>query len=338
MSQVQSLNYSTHAIEDILKTIQTIKHRLPQSAATMKKLVQLLENSQKFIMPNCCDIFDPEIFQQSHMDLFRLPYPVTVFEAPWVTADQKPVTKVNDLLMTEFSTKRIALCVEASVDHPELEFIDGLNGILSKFPQGGGYIIPIFWTKNTGWEITNGGVFVPYDNSVTRMKSNEISEEEIAFKTMSEAGRLSQEFTKIQAEPFVLLPEFFQSYAHKIGIEQSFQQILVDCHDEISMATQACAVLNCQNIQTEVINPPAKLNKNRAKADKPPLFSYHVLQINEKSSQSSTGVNSGTHRSPRSHLRRGHIRRLKDKITWVRSSMVNTSSTDGKIAKEYKIN
>lgn len=337
MNQVQSLNYSTHAIEDITKTIIKIEKMLPESAAVMKKLIKLLEQSQKFIMPNCCDIFDPEIFQQSHMDLFHLPYPITAFEAPWVTNDQKPVTKVNDALMTEFSTKRIALCIEASVDRPELEFIDGLHEILNKFPQGGAYIIPIFWTKNAGWEITNGGLFVPYDNSLKRMRSNDISDGEIAFKTMAEAGRLSQEFAKIQAEPFILLPEFFQNYVNKIGVEQSFQQVLVDCHDEASMATQACAVLNCQNIQTETIDPPIKLNRNRAKTNKPPLFSYHILQVSEKTLQSTTTGHSGSHRSPRSHLRRGHIRRLKDRNIWVRSSMINANNSNGSVSKDYQI-
>jgi len=37
------------------------------------------------------------------------------------------------------------------------------------------------------------------------------------------------------------------------------------------------------------------------------------------------------------HLRRGHLRRLKDRVTWVRSSMINAESSQGVVIKDYAI-
>ncbi|MEO3722889.1 hypothetical protein, partial [Lacticaseibacillus paracasei] len=49
-----------------------------------------------------------------------------------------------------------------------------------------------------------------------------------------------------------------------------------------------------------------------------------------------TGTRTGTHESPRQHLRRGHIRRLESGNIWVNACVVG-SSEKGVIKKSYNV-
>lgn len=340
MTDVQVLNYTTHAIEELTKNIPKIERFMPHSANVYKRIIGLLRQAEKFILPNCCDLFDPDELKQSHMDLFHLPYPICVFEAPWIKEEVPSIASVGGL-PTAISTKRIALCWEAK---PGLEIIPGLFNILDRFEQGGAFIVPIFWTVNGGWQISSGGTFVPYDNTIRRLSMDEyIADEKIlpaskaAAEKLRKNGQVKEVSSHIFAEPFMLLPEACEAMRNKIGEDNVFQQIILDCHDEVSMATQACAILNCENIGTTKIEAVDKLNKKRIKAEREPFYSYRVLQITEKTKNSSSSGQSGSHNSPRMHLRRGHIRRLPDRVVWVRATMINASSEEGRVDKDYNI-
>jgi len=98
---------------------------------------------------------------------------------------------------------------------------------------------------------------------------------------------------------------------------------------------QACSVINCANVHTEVIEPPEKLNRKRQANGKQPLFSYNVLQLgDDKNSSSERGT--GASSSPRTHLRRGHLRRQNGKVIWVRATMVNPHGR-GFASKDYAV-
>lgn len=334
MTQVQALNYTAHAIEDLKEIVKKVAFHFPQSSRAISRIIELLRESQKFILPNCSDIFEPEDFQQQHLDLFHLPYPVCTFEAPWVMEENNTCALDGKLPFIK-STKRIALAIELDSDHQE-DFLANYNDIfLKKFPQGGVYVIPIFWSLESGWEVLMGGIFLPYENTLSRLSKADINEYGETFKAMNEAGRLPKVFSQLEGDPFVILPEFFEFQINQIGEKKGLDQILLDSHDEVTCVVQACAVLNCENINTATINPIIKSNKKRVSNNKEPFFSYHVLQINEKNSTNES--EGGAHRSPRTHLRRGHIRRLANKAVWVRSAMINANSKDGKVVKEYKI-
>lgn len=100
----------------------------------------MLRESVKFLLPNCCDLIDPDELRQAHLDLLRLPYPLVAFEAPWEKGEDG-LRQVGEFPQTP-ATKRIALCWEAS---PKYEVVPGLNEILSHFPQGGVFVVPIYW-------------------------------------------------------------------------------------------------------------------------------------------------------------------------------------------------
>ena len=91
--------------------------------------------------------------------------------------------------------------------------------------------------------------------------------------------------------------------------------------------------LACSNIyiHKEQSKQPHKLKK-----DALPFDDYHVLMLNNNHSNEESGEHN-SHRHPRQHLRRGHIRRYKSGITiWI-NSMVVCPETKTKIIKDYKV-
>lgn len=90
--------------------------------------------------------------------------------------------------------------------------------------------------------------------------------------------------------------------------------------------------LACANVST-VRSDPKRLGRIKAAL---PFDSYHVLMIENHARNSGGGI-CGSHRSPREHLRRGHIRRLDSgKRVWVNATVVN-AGVGGKITKDYRM-
>jgi len=91
--------------------------------------------------------------------------------------------------------------------------------------------------------------------------------------------------------------------------------------------------LNTSNIEIKEVSAPRLKNKMLARKNKFPLFGYHYIDLpDDVSSEEALG---GTHASPRRHWRRGHIRRCKNKIVWIKPQLVGKN---GFIDKEYRAN
>lgn len=80
---ITPLNYPSSAIDDLRALERDCLHEAPYTAYVLRNVITLLENSVKFILPNCADFIAPEDLRQTHLDLARLPYPVVTFEIPW---------------------------------------------------------------------------------------------------------------------------------------------------------------------------------------------------------------------------------------------------------------
>jgi hypothetical protein len=97
-----------------------------------------------------------------------------------------------------------------------------------------------------------------------------------------------------------------------------------------------CVMLNTTNTRAKMIAPPASLVKARARRGKPPLYSYHVLVVDGAELDEHAYADGSESRFYRSHLRRGHIRRLESGPTFVRACMVR-GRVDGFVDKEYRV-
>jgi hypothetical protein len=333
--QVQALNYCAHAIEDLRELEAILRGTAPESARVFRRLIDMLQHSVKFILPNCCNLIDPDELRQAHLDLTRLPFPCVAFEAPWEKEDG--IEQLGEFQQTP-ATKRIALCWEAG---PEYELLPGLNSILNAFPEGGVFIVPIYWgPEHRRWTVALGGTFLPYENSVQDLKLEEsLPASRIAHAAAIEAGLAKPKAKQFRAEPFYLLPEFYEKtlIAYGGNREKAYAQIMLDSRDETMMLVQACSVINCANVTTAEVGPPAALNKKRQEKGKQPFFSYKVLQLSDERREAGKGGDGGNHASPRMHLRRGHLRRLESRVVWVRPAMVNAGTNTGVVLKDYAV-
>lgn len=92
----------------------------------------------------------------------------------------------------------------------------------------------------------------------------------------------------------------------------------------------AVGVLATNGVDVETDAPPVKVNKRRVANGKPEIPPMHrvnlaeyITALNNTEHRVTTGGKGGTHASPIPHLRRGHIRRLAGRDTWVRDCLVN---------------
>jgi hypothetical protein len=67
-----------------------------------------------------------------------------------------------------------------------------------------------------------------------------------------------------------------------------------------------------------------------------PLFSFRTLHIKTNRSIAVNGQGGPERAGPRLHFRRGHIRRLPDKLVWVQPCMVG-SLKNGMVMKDYEV-
>jgi len=106
------------------------------------------------------------------------------------------------------------------------------------------------------------------------------------------------------------------------------------CNNAASAIFAALSIINCSNVEL-VDNTPSNFKQSRVKKNKAPLFEFKTLHIKQNTKKNIQKGN-GTHKSPRVHLRRGHIRRLPTgTTTWVQPCMVG--SADGIVHKDYTV-
>jgi hypothetical protein len=113
--------------------------------------------------------------------------------------------------------------------------------------------------------------------------------------------------------------------------------------EELSSAAYAVLslleALSCSNVETQPI--PRKKQKKGQKLSAIrgalPFHEYHSLVIQVASEQPESIVTASSHRSPREHLRRGHIRQYQSgKKIWINSMIVNPG-VGGRIEKDYVV-
>jgi hypothetical protein len=109
---------------------------MPQTARRALVIAEMLQRAVKFMLPNCVQLVDERSLRESHLQLFRLPYPLVAFEAPWIK-EQADNDEIYGFAQSR-STRRIALCWELSDD---FEPFPGVNAISQAFPAGGVFVI-----------------------------------------------------------------------------------------------------------------------------------------------------------------------------------------------------
>jgi hypothetical protein len=334
MDKLKVLNYAVDAIEDLQYFVSFSRSRGDEDAArATQALVDLIRRGVKFLLPNCAEIVDTASLGEAHLELLYLPYPITIFEAPW-EKDQAVASFLNGAPQMR-SSRRIAVCWELG-ELPGAFPADEAR-MRSTFPSGGTFVASIYFIDDIGaWSPAAGIVFVPREFR-TEPDTPSLPGSTQARQAMIDAGTDEMEGYRFRAEPIPIVESLFAEAVSRFDgdRETALSQILIDTRDELQMMIQACAVLNCANVETVDAAPGKAASAMRAAKKKAPLFSYKVLQLKPPSRSGRDA--GGTHASPRTHLRRGHIRRLQDRTIWVRASLVNRGSPDGVVVKDYQI-
>jgi hypothetical protein len=332
-NKIQSLNYSTHALEEFEAIIPMIRSDKPGLRAALQFVVKQLRESVKFLLPNCAELIDMSELRQAHVDMARLPYPVVALEASWMWPDGSSGEKSGGLR----SSRRIALCMTMC---PEVaQWLPDTKRFL-KEECGGVVVIPLYWNdRMEDWNPPVGGAFVPYENEVSDYvpgEANVISR--LLIEPYLKAGGSVGKLRQFRVAPFIVMGEMYLEALTCYSKDEVMAMVLRDASDEVSMLLQTGVVLNCANVTTAQIAAPKMLNKKRKAKGKTPFFSYRVLQVRAPRESGGKG-GGGQHASPRAHLRRGHIRRLEEKTVWVRPAVVNprAGASVGVVQKEYAI-
>jgi hypothetical protein len=298
----------------------------------------MLQHAVKFMLPNGAQLVDELSLREPHLELLRLHYPLVAFEAPWIK-EREGEQELNGFEQS-ISTRRIALCWELDAEFQpfpdiRLERFPGVEAVRGAFPEGGVFVLPVYYVDaSRAWQFGVGGTFIPREFRVGA-NFHVLPASHIAHDAL---GRKNESGYRFRAEPFVAMPELFEGLiAGADGDwERALATVQLDTRDEVIAAIQACSVLNCANVETIDVSPSRAVNAKRAAKGKPPFFAYKVLQVSaDRGVQSEQG--GGSHASPRMHLRRGHLRRLSDRVVWVRAAMINAGSPDGVVVKDYAV-
>lgn len=110
--------------------------------------------------------------------------------------------------------------------------------------------------------------------------------------------------------------------------------LVSDYIDELTVLLSFLNALQCSNVHIERSLPK---NPDRRVKSALPFDTYHILTI-DVPSRAGYGAATGGHRSPREHLRRGHIRRLSDgRRIWINATVVSAGRGAGVVTKDYAI-
>ena len=110
--------------------------------------------------------------------------------------------------------------------------------------------------------------------------------------------------------------------------------IVADIQQETEVLLDFINALQCSNV--EIAKEKGRKSNKNAKGALP-FDDYHFLTIVRSEGTTSAASGSGSHRSPREHLRRGHIRRLPTgKKVWVSATVV-CAGQGGRVRKDYRL-
>jgi hypothetical protein len=309
------LNYGTHFRE----WWREIRQRSPAprngpSIGAANLAYRLLGEAQHFLLPAGGRILDHEgKMEAKYAPLCHLPFPITAFEF-----QSSPSPRRDN---STLSTKRIALCVDSSELNKRKIFPAGEDewGCMSIFSLDDFRM----WAVPPFMLMINRSETVTATKELLQLSAAYIEEEREFDSSVRCVGKPGDEYMSIGLARFPGAEHYPAAAAR------------CDMRDEVTAAIQACAALACSNMGRQTLPASAALNEKRQHSGKEPFVSYHILDVAGDRPVRGESTGSGSHNSPRQHLRRGHIRRLDEtRVTWVTSCVVGTH---GKVIKDYRV-
>ncbi len=308
----QPLNYTPKAIEAL------ISHACPGApgtAAGNRYIADKLREAQVFVLSDHGQLLDrskprpdvPSSMYKPPFDVVALEYEAARSE--WGTSPYDEVA----------CSKRIALAWAWNNDLPPL--------LRDWQPErlGPGVVVAsvAYHDEAQQWLVIPAAMHIAYDDADTGT-----APAYSPFRdAMIAAGRIPKATLKQPTragKPIVISPETVVGATASAGSVAAVIDMLTgDVMDEVNAYLDLTIALACKNVRTREKAAPKFLNRQRIKKGKLPLKGFHVLELTTGGEMPSGGGTVGDRSGPRSHLRRGHIRRLSgERVTWVNSTIV----------------
>lgn len=288
----------------------------------------------KFLLPTYGLVFDRDFERARFSDLLSLPYSPLVAEFSSPTAPSGlPDGDVS-------ADKRIVI----AMDHVSMaRGVPHLAARERPEDPDGIAVYSVYLNGKTGkWELYPIAAIIDIKAPWIRSERGSSSRDEAvkALFEVPDAVSLLPEtclfppmaYTPLVREQVEMMREEFG------GIEMLKLRAMRDLSQETAAIIDLCLALNVPGADYPKRPAPAKLNKKRLSRGKPPLYEYTILDIDPMRPQAARNPSQGgTHASPRFHLRRGHLRRLRSgKVVHVRATSVG-DATRGTVGKDYRI-
>ena len=300
-------NYLRQAVPYIKDNI----HKWDVTPQYVNSAMQILDEATKavkFVLPDDGVIFDNQL--RGLPEIIKLPYEQIVIEYYCTTPGGRAVTHFGQentiatrkrIVYAEQSGENIVVAAIVFSETPKGNYWQVLPYSAEMIPKN--HVLP--------WEIMNND---PQKDELYKQKNPG------AYKVEPVLGR----YYDIGGMAKKLHGEEWDEHAH------------YNMGDEVQAVLSLIEALGCSNVKSTKLATRQKMNKNAAKRGALPFDEYHVLTLDGPSKSSGDGKSFMDRRSPREHLRRGHIRRLENKRIWINSMVVNAGN-HGKIYKSYEL-
>lgn len=310
-------NYTVKALANITGVYSRLRAQgFLADTESAKEVEFWLRRCQPFFLPKGGYIFDsaPERYLPR---MLKLPYRAISLEF-----------EVPDNIQVEPGTQavkeRLFLCVQGSESNVTFGPGSAHNLLVNE-----SVLVFLFGNVDGQWVPCLRGMVVPVESA----------KKHFAFENVY-SGR------KGGAWPVTIIPiPMFYSLTEEVIKHSGWtkdiwcREAMLDLTYETEVLMQLLCALECKNVSLDTIEPPDALNRKRARAGKLPLLSYKVLTVEATDGATvvaAGAAGTGTHASPRTHLRRGHIRRLPSGPIWVNATVVRGASR-GLVMKDYDV-
>ena len=329
---ITAKNYAAQAEKDLKTGFKTMCPEKDFERVT-SIFTDEIKNAVHFALPDTGVIFDDEK-KGIKGERIRLPFPKITIEYYCPDIEDRELNLIwaskRLILAEELTTEALKKNIGISLDDPD-------NASIAKHLKN--------FEDDDVWVAIHAAAYFPHLDLWTPDAVGWIMpsawDEPITKDLISITDRESEYYGKglaMHGFPVLLCPEMIE-FGRKIDGDSVLENGMKDIASEVSALLELCEALSCSNVHHQVmesINPV--INQRRIRDGKVPMYETRTLWIDVPGGSKDSGDwQGGTHRSPRQHLRRGHIRNLQSgKKVWVNAAVVG-SKENGIIKKDYAI-
>jgi hypothetical protein len=321
---ITAKNYAAQAEKYIVKNYGQTPSMAEEYSLIEKRFLNPIKNSVHFALPDTGVIFDDD-YRGIRGEEVRLPFPSITLEYffPYGNGQLEKdhvYSSKRLILATEYTSEQVAL------EYPEYDFDFGEPDMMWIAVYGASYI-----PEDDFWGVEPFGWLMPsaWDRQFVKKNGETV---------FSQRFQDSREGVGVNGYVLPLMKSILEKVYEAEG-EVGIQSCVKDIGNETATILELCEALSCSNVHhrpIESIDPA--VNQRRIRDGKVPLYETRTLWIDVPNFDNvSVEWQGGTHRSPRQHLRRGHIRNLQSgKKVWVNATVVGAKE-NGIIKKDYAI-